>query len=1072
ATGIEVLRGVTEISGNTIENLTGLGFNIYGILQSNGSLVCHNNLISNLHGTRPDTKVRGIFVSTNSQIYNNIIHSLSTLGSNSTFHQPNLAAIEASGYSSQHFYKIYYNSILLNSSGTGTNFSSAGLLLGTGTFDFRNNSIVNKSTAGTNGRTVAVWKGDNTCVITATSNNNIYHAGVISTSAPYRNMIGYLNGVDYPTLASYQASVSPAEQNSYTEDVPYASTTGIVDLHINPSIATYIESRAVPIAGYETDFDGQTRNSITPDIGAYEGDYTPFGLPPLPATTPSPADLATEQLTDVSLSWSRSTGGAAPTSYNVYFGTSNPPALIGNQVATTFSPGTLAVNQTYYWMVDPANSDGLASSLNTIPVWSFTTHNPLPEAAVLVSPASGATGIAVNPSLNWSAGTGFAPIGYKLYLGTDNPPTNVINGTDLGNATSYTYSSRRYGEFIGSNTASAKATSSLFKTELDAIPSRNSLSYNTTYYWKVVPYTLAGNAENNAVWSFATELPPVPNVAINPQPADMSINQPIVPIISWEADPEGSEPDSYNVYFGTTNPPPFFANQTFTGFNSGTLNYSTTYYLMIDPHNVSGYSSSEYTLPVWSFTTIPDPYPTPAVAVSPLSGATDVALQPTLQWNAGAGAAPIAYLLALGTDNPPTNLINYINLGNALSYQTPELAANTTYYWHVLPYTAAGYPNINVIWSFTTALPPLPLVAIDPVPEDLSTSVSTNIELSWSHNPEGTVPIGYNIYFGTTNPPELIGNQTSTSYDPGVLSQGTTYYWQVDPQSAQGYCSQEYLLPVWSFTTEYSPYPTQAILVSPANGSSSSNTGISLNWSAGAGAIPTGYRISLGTDNPPTNLLNALDLGNVSTCNPAGLLTGTTYYWQVQAYNSLGDAPPAVIWNFTVAAQSVSIGTGTSTNRSPFGTRYGYERDATLYLASEIGDLSQPIQSLAWYATRNVSTSTPIKVYLKATTSSALPAVNWASHISGATLVFDGSINSITANSWMSINLSSAFTLPTDNHLMVLIETNFGGSGTGNFDGGDFRNTNYSPVNSLHKFWFSNNSPPTTTGTFDILRAN
>ncbi|MDZ4121743.1 MAG: hypothetical protein U1C33_04940, partial [Candidatus Cloacimonadaceae bacterium] len=57
-------------------------------------------------------------------------------------------------------------------------------------------------------------------------------------------------------------------------------------------------------------------------------------------------------------------------------------------------------------------------------------------------------------------------------------------------------------------------------------------------------------------------------------------------------------------------------------------------------------------------------------------------------------------------------------------------------------------------------------------------------------------------------------------------------------------------------------------------------------------------------------------------------------------------------------------------------------------------------------------------------------------------------------------------------NLMVLIETNYGGGGSGNSLGGGFLNTNYSPVNSLHKYWFSNNSPPTTLGSYDILRAN
>jgi hypothetical protein len=1060
--GIEVwAEGPIQVNNNTICNLTS-GGNIHGIMVGGIPTEVSNNLIYNFNATSPAAIVRGIRVSSSGSVaHNNMVHSLFALGTESTPSSPTVAGIEGNDDS-----KIYHNSVYLSGSGSGAGFSTAAVHVTHNVSICRNNIFINKSTPGSAGRSVARW-GQYPGIVAGT-NNNIYYAGIPGP----RNLISYQSSNSYQTLEEYKLGFAPIDSQSFTEDVPFISSSGNIDLHINPLVPTFVESGGVFIEGYATDFDGDTRNSSTPDIGADEGDLIRDGVPPNPASEPSPADLATEQLTDVTLSWSRSTGGAAPTSYNVYFGTTNPPALIGNQEATTFSPGNLSYNQSYYWKIDPANSYGLASTANTLPVWSFTTHNPLPEAAVLVSPASGATGIAVNPSLNWSAGTGFAPLGYKLYLGTDNPPTNVINGTDLGDVTSYAYSSGRNGESIGSNNASAKASPSLSRTELDAILSRNSLDYNTTYYWKVVPYTLAGSAGNNAVWSFSTELAPVPNVAINPLPADMSINQSITPSISWQANPEGTVPDSYNVYFGTTNPPPLIDSQTGTSYSPGALAYSTTHYWMIDPHSSRGYSSSAHTLPVWSFTTIPNPYPTPAVVVNPLSGATDVALQPTLQWNAGAGALPTGYRLALGTDNPPTNLLSGINLGNALSYQTPELAASTTFYWQVIPYTAAGDAAGNAVWSFTTALPPLPLVAIDPVPEDLATSVPTNIELSWSPNPEGTVPIGYNVYFGTTYPPELIGNQTSTSYDPGVLSQGTTYYWQVDPQSAQGYCSQEYALPVWSFTTEYSFYPSQAIVVSPANGSTIQDTGSSLSWSAGAGAIPTGYRISLGTNYPPTNLLNSLDLGNTTTCNPAGLLTGTTYYWQVQAYNSLGDAPPATVWSFSIAAQSVSIGTGNGTNRSPFGTAYGYERDATLYTAAEIGNLGQPISSLAWYATRSVTTNTPIKVYLKATSATVLPSVNWANTISGATLVYNSTVSSIAANAWMNLSLSPAFTLAPGSNLMVLIETNFGGSGSGNSFGGGFLNTNYSPVNSLHKYWFSNTSPPTTLGSYDILRAN
>ena len=43
-------------------------------------------------------------------------------------------------------------------------------------------------------------------------------------------------------------------------------------LHINTAIATYLEKGATPIAGIDTDFDGQPRNATQPDIGADEFD--------------------------------------------------------------------------------------------------------------------------------------------------------------------------------------------------------------------------------------------------------------------------------------------------------------------------------------------------------------------------------------------------------------------------------------------------------------------------------------------------------------------------------------------------------------------------------------------------------------------------------------------------------------------------------------------------------------------------------------------------------------------------------------------------------------------------------
>jgi len=89
---------------------------------------------------------------------------------------------------------------------------------------------------------------------------------------------------------------------------------------------------------------------------------------PGPATKPIPSNSAADVPISQILSW---TAGARAASHDVYFGTSNPPALKGNKSGTTYNPGTLALNTTYYWRIDEKNSLGTTTGT----VWSFTTSS-------------------------------------------------------------------------------------------------------------------------------------------------------------------------------------------------------------------------------------------------------------------------------------------------------------------------------------------------------------------------------------------------------------------------------------------------------------------------------------------------------------------------------------------------------------------------------------------------------------------------------------------------------------------------------------------------------------------------
>ncbi|MBV2247428.1 MAG: carboxypeptidase-like regulatory domain-containing protein, partial [Lentimicrobium sp.] len=106
--------------------------------------------------------------------------------------------------------------------------------------------------------------------------------------------------------------------------------------------------------------------------------------------------------------------------------------------------------------------------------WTFGAMLPL--AATYVSPVDGAVGMPTNVSLNWTPNTtgGGAATGYLVYYGSDNPPTNIANGVDVGNVLTYTAPS--------------------------------SLSTATQYFWQIVPYNALGQATGNAIYSFTTTL--------------------------------------------------------------------------------------------------------------------------------------------------------------------------------------------------------------------------------------------------------------------------------------------------------------------------------------------------------------------------------------------------------------------------------------------------------------------------------------------------------------------------------------------------------------------------------------
>ncbi len=98
---------------------------------------------------------------------------------------------------------------------------------------------------------------------------------------------------------------------------------------------------------------GALNTSTFDNVALTAGTTPPPTSAPGTPTSPSPANGATGVSATPTLTWSAS--GA--TSYDVRFGTANPPPQVATgQTSASYAPASLAANTTYYWQVVAKNS--------------------------------------------------------------------------------------------------------------------------------------------------------------------------------------------------------------------------------------------------------------------------------------------------------------------------------------------------------------------------------------------------------------------------------------------------------------------------------------------------------------------------------------------------------------------------------------------------------------------------------------------------------------------------------------------------------------------------------------------
>jgi len=658
-------------------------------------------------------------------------------------------------------------------------------------------------------------------------------------------------------------------------------------------------------------------------------------------------------------------------------------------------------NGIYYIIVKATSAEGNDIYLDD---FAFTRHCYSTVSSHL--PELNATNVSINPTLSWQAING-TPTGYRISLGTDNPPSNLIDHEVLEGVNSF------------------------------VVP--KTLCADTKYYWQVTPYDAFGDGYQPSILSFTTAglsaisppyLEDFEESPIYALPAGWKVINSNNDIYNWTTQISSTATSGlqfiaingvYNgvalddwaicrglnliggqtyhvsfrykrygsagigklaLYYSNSNDPNnpktlLFQNENITDsfvYATCELDFtpasSSVYYLMlyayslpapgnfsfpgicVDDFNIRGVSPLELTNPL------------------PASGSSGVPLDSGLSWEVASGT-PAGYYMHYGTDNPPTNIANRVDIGNVLSWTPPvALIHNTSYYWQVVPYDAQGEAMNCPVWNFYSAsdqiasqlpllenfdavtVPDLPLgwVIEEPFPyyNNWETAIEnpysspncvrikrqfsiesnvwlispaiklyalTNYQLRYRYRTQSNLyaPEKMLIAYGNAPSADFLTNVIydnddirSGSYQQMTLdfSPATTgdYYFGFKSYSESNHFDYYMYLDNIEFVcmdlpeAVSNPYP--ATLTS--NVVVNDNT---LSWEHEGDVV--GYKISIGTDNPPTNILENLDLGLVGSYTHLTLWDfATQYYWQVVPYNSVGDCLDPEVYSFSTMTSS------------------------------------------------------------------------------------------------------------------------------------------------------------------------
>ena len=386
-------------------------------------------------------------------------------------------------------------------------------------------------------------------------------------------------------------------------------------------------------------------------------------------------------------------------------------------------------------------------------------------------------------------------------------------------------------------------------------------------------------------------IPPFPAVLVSPP--NGSSYQPLSTTLNWGSG--GGSPTGYDLYFGTTSPPPFLADLGNVTTYDPTLDYNQTYYWQVVPYNAQGSATG---CPIWWFSTAPEG----VVGIG--DGTATAGLLPVYTYY-GYTYSQVIYLQSeLGTAGM-INSVAYYWDGTAECIVSNEW---TVYMGHTPNSAFASgtdwlpYGDLTQVYTGTVDLPAVAGWINIPVSPPFPYNGTDNLVIAVDENEPGyDYPYGYFYNTATATTRALRYYADGTNPDPVSPPTGTMVNYLANVLIQKG--------------PPPSGPPDPPILTYPLDGATGLPIGgFDLTWQPdlSRGGYPDHYTLYMAQDEDEVFFYMIQDLITETHFNPVtqGGLTfdyDDTWYWSIEATNTDGTAAVLDPWRFDIISPPPQI---------------------------------------------------------------------------------------------------------------------------------------------------------------------